>query len=132
MSEVEIDGEKTVELEISDPGRAAIERHYMRQGKALEDMRLSLANLAQEGLYVYQLQLRWPTKGKPNHMLILKALQADGPVIAFHGDYGWVSALLGVAQRLRAGDLDWHQDDYPPEDWMERLTLMHTETHYLD
>ena len=110
----------------------ALARHYQRQGRALDNMRLSIANLAQTQVFVYSIQIKWPKPGKAQHTLMCKALLPEGPKITFHNDYGWEATLLGFAGRLRGGQVEWFDDGFPPENWMEDVAFYHKNQHYLD
>lgn len=112
-----------------DPGNAAVNRYYRDLGKRLENLRLSLQRRRQDGIYIYNIQLRWPNPKNQQYLAILKAVTDEGPVVAFNSDGAWFSALLGIESRLRAGKLDWLKDDYPPDNWVEVAAFLHKTTY---
>ncbi len=132
MTEQQLDLPFAEEPEEAPLELSALARHYQRQGRGLDDMRLSIANLAQKQVFIYSLQIRWPTTQKPGHTLMVKAILEDGPKITFHNDFGWLTTLLGFGARMRAGQVDWYEDNFPPEDWVERLAHFHKNQYYSD
>lgn len=130
--------EKILDLPFPEPPaeepleETALRRHYTRQGRLFDSMRLSIANLAQEGVFVYSIQIRWPTEKKAGFTLICKALTADGPKITFHNDYQWAAVMLGFAGRLRGGAVEWHEDNFPPDGWEDQMAFYHKRQIYID
>lgn len=110
-----------------DPGMAAYHRYLRDQGMRAEQLREFIANARERELFVYSIQVRYPSKEYPSFSAVVKALTPEGPVIAFHNGYQLLEALLGIGQRIRAGNLEWRNDDYPPDDWAERLAYMHAQ-----
>jgi len=129
MTTEEKQPELSVEWFDEDPGAAAINRYYRDLGKRLENLRLSLQRRRNDGVFVYNIQIRWPNVKNPQYLSIIKAVTDDGPVVAFNSDGAWFSALLGIESRLRAGKLDWLKDNYPPDNWSEIAAFLHKTTY---
>ena len=119
-------------LEVTDPGKAAVTRYYRGMGERLEAMRLAVVNLRQRGIFIYRIDIKFPSKKYPNCVVMAKALEVDGPIIAFNSDSMWVGALLGLGTRIRSGSVEWIQDQYPPDNWVEVLAELHKNTYYLE
>lgn len=62
---------------------------------------------------VVGLSIRPPTVDKPDFLVVLRGLDAEGaPVVAFHGADDLVGALGGAGERLRNGTLRWRPDEF--------------------
>lgn len=105
-------------------GKAAVVRYYAEIGRRLEYLQTGIVNARAYGLFVYQLQIRWPKKVGDEHLCIAKMLSVDGSHIAFTSGENLISALGSTGSRLRSGSLEWLQDEYPPEDAVTRLAWM--------
>jgi len=106
-------------------GKAAVVRYYADMGRRLEYLQSGILNSRAVGEYIYQAQVRYPTKRNDSHLVILKRLTPDSPQIAFSGGSGLIDALATTGARMRSGSLEWMQDDFPPDEWEERLAWMH-------
>lgn len=104
---------------------SALKRFYEQSGKDMESLRLSLSNYKDAGQYVYKVELRAPSAKSVEWLCIVKMMSEEGVFIAFNSGGSFYAALIGLASRLRAGKLEWHDDSYPPEDHAERLAYLH-------
>lgn len=100
---------------------SALARHYEGVGQSVEALRLGLKNLKDREVYVYKLELRSPNAKSVEWLLLSKAYTPEGPRIAFTSGGSMYSALDNFGRRLRGGVVDWVDDNYPPDDWVERL-----------
>jgi len=115
----------------SDPGAAAVRRYFFGLGQDVNGMQQLIADEAQVGRFVYNMQVRWPGKENPGFLCILKAYEDEGPVIAFHNTHQFLDAVTGFTHRKRAGQLEWRQDDYPKDGWVDELAHRHSQQRYL-
>lgn len=106
--------------------KAAVRRHFMGLGKAVEEFRAGVVSLASRQRYVYDIGMRWPSAERANYMCIIKALSPEGPQISFVSGGDWMNTWLEAGRLMRAGALTWHQDTYPPDGWEERLGWFHS------
>lgn len=111
--------------------QAAISRHLETMGRELEALRLGLDNLKGRGLYVYKLELRAPNTKSTEWLLLVKALDDEGAKISFTSGGSMFATLGNFSRRIRGGAVDWHEDSYPPDDWVERLAYSHKNATWL-
>lgn len=109
----------------------AVRRHLERRGGEIELLTLLLNNLRDKQEFVYKVELRAPNKKSSDWLCLIKMVSPDGNHIAFSSGGSMISALTGVARRLRGGSLNWNHDDYPPDDIDERLAYFHKNVKWL-
>ena len=124
MQQNELGLEKTEDT--NTPGRAAYLRHLQDTGLQANELREFIANARERELFIYSIQVRWPSPKFDSFSVIVKALHPEGPLVGFNNGYQLLGALFGVGQRLRAGNMEWKPDEWPQEDWVERLAFMHS------
>ncbi len=112
-------------------GQAAVRRHFQNMGMAFEGLLSMMAAEAQAGRFIYSMQVRWPAKDNPGFLTIVKAYVDGGPEIAFHNSAQLVGAVTGIHERRLAGQLEWRQDDWPRDEWVEELAFRHKQQIYL-
>lgn len=110
-----------------DVGVAAVRRFYTTLGKGFEQLRETISAARGRGVYVYAINLKWPKSGSPGFFLLIKAYTEEGPRVAYHSDYQLLGALISLGERFRAGDVEWVNDEYPPEGWADEMAFMHTQ-----
>jgi len=116
----------------SEIGSAAVGRYYQDIGVRLESLRLSLTNLTNNGMFVHALNVRWPKKAGDAHLIVVKVLHEEGPLIGFSSSYNFQEALFTLGGRLRSGSMAWQIDTYPPEGWEQELAWMRRNTYNLE
>jgi len=99
------------------PTQAAAERLLLELGAGLESAQQYLGWRADRDLFPYQVTIKRPLSEYQDYLVIVKALTAVEPVIAFHGGYGYAQALIGMGKRGANGQLNWKKDDQPPRNY---------------
>lgn len=132
MSDTQTNVEEVEELSEKEVSNAAVTRFFYGLGERLERLRIGVRAYRRHGYYIYKLEARIPTQRRHTYLILVKALTEEGPVIAFHASDDWVEGLLALGGVIRAGRLEWHKDEYPPEDWREMMAFMHKNTYYID
>jgi len=107
-----------------EPSNAALLRHYSELGERWEQAREMFALAGDRGNFVHSLNLRWPNKPTQDVLLIVKMLSDQGPVVAFHSGPTWTHLIPTFGDRLRAGAVNFIEDEYPPDDWKDKLTIL--------
>jgi len=118
------DGEEQQGYESSQPSVAAAQRLFQELGEGVEAVRDFMGWKANRQLYPYQITIKRPLVAHQDYMVIVKALDVDQPVIAFHGGYGYIEALISMGRRGRNGQLVFRQDDMAPknlEKWQQEV-----------
>ena len=98
-----------------DAGNAAskaYERILARVGATLAVAENRLDNAFDSGLWIQSVTFRMPTQDKPDYLAIVKGVQDDARVIAFHGTPTLIEAVDGVFQRLYNGSLKFKEDHW--------------------
>lgn len=114
-------------------GEARILRFWQDIGKSYDQSRETLTNLKNQGIFVYNLNIKWPRPANPDFLLICKAVtEDDGSVIAFHNSSQWGTLIPGFASRLMAGAIEWRPDEYPPDNWQELIAFHHERSTYIE
>lgn len=115
---------------VPEPGATAVARYYQDIGRRVDVGRTVMQARREDGLFIYNLQAKWPKPGKHDTLVMVKAFHHElGPVIAFSNGSGWMGALLSFTGRLQAGQVDWITDEYPPDDWAEWMAFLHQNTY---
>jgi len=131
MGELNQDQETEAGLEFT-AGRAALLRHYVSQGEAIENLRFATVWQPNRVVWMYNMFIRFPRKDTEDHLVIVKGVSEEGPVIAFHGGSGLVAALLSFGDRYRRGKLNWRPDEEPPQSYVEYEVHIRGRVAYLD
>ena len=121
MGEIQLEMPGLGDLEPSD---AALKRHWMELGQEHEEARHIYSLLGDRGRYVHTIQLRWPTAKNKDVLLIVKSFTEDGCFVAFHAGPLWINLINSFAARVRAGAVEWVKDEYPPDNWVEKLAIL--------
>ena len=111
-------------FELVEPPAAAVNRHYHQLGETWEQAREIFALAGDRGYYVHNLNIRWPSKANKDVLLIVKVLHEEGPMVAFHSGYVWTHLIPTFADRMRAGTVNWLQDEFPPDKWADKLYVL--------
>lgn len=116
----------------NEPGAAAVGRYYSDQGKRLEALRLSVANLTKHGIFAHAINIRFPVKAGDSHLVVVKALHENGPLISFASGYNLSDALFALGGRLRSGGIEWKLDSFPHDDWEKHLAYASNNRHLIE
>lgn len=108
-----------------EPTAAALTRSYQETGEQWESAREIFALLGDRGMYVYNLNLRWPKHQSKDVLLIVKVFTEEGSFVAFHAGYVWPHLIPTFAARVRAGSINWILDEFPPDNWHDWYTVLH-------
>lgn len=95
--------------------QAAAQRIFQDLGEGVEAVRAFLGWQQGRELYPYQVTVKRPIAAHQDYLVMVKALEADQPVVAFHGGYGYIEALIGMGRRGRNGQLAFRVDEMPPK-----------------
>jgi len=104
-------------FETEDVSKAAASRLLVELGSGIEGAQQWLGWRAGRDLYPYQVTIKRPLLVNQDYLVIVKALTADGPVIAFHGGYGYIQALIGMGKRGANGQLEFREDEMKPKNY---------------
>lgn len=102
-----------------EPSGAAVARHYSEIGEQWESARETIALLGDSGVFVFNIQIRWPKLASKDVLLIVKVFTEEGSFVAFHGGPTWSHLITGFTARLRAGTINWIEDEFPPDEWAD-------------
>jgi len=101
----------------AEPTKAAATRLLQELGIGVESVQQYLGWRSDRDLYPYQVTIKRPLTANQDYLVIVKALTASGPVIAFHGGYGYIQALIGMGKRGTNGQLLYKEDEMKPKNY---------------
>ncbi len=107
-----------------DIGKAAVARYYRGLGREVDQFRMMVGSLGQGGRLVNGINVRGPRTGSPGHLLVVKTLSEEGPSVSFTGGNGWIETILAFGARLRAGQVEWKEDQFATEGWEEQFEYL--------
>lgn len=107
-----------------EPSGAAVARHFQEVGEQWDMTRQVMLLAGDRGYYVHNIQVRWPADPKKDVLLIVKMYMVDGPFVAFHSGTTWTHLIPGFAARMRTGSVNWLKDEYPPDNWTDKLKVI--------
>lgn len=93
--------------------QTVVERHLVERGMVWEGLEHYARWDHERGLYLYQLDVRRCAAQEGETLIVVKAIQDDEPMIAFHSDTGLVGTLYSLARRARSGKLTYRPDERP-------------------
>ncbi len=105
-------------------------RIMVEWGLEVEALKETLRHVPGRMPFVYNLQLRAPVKDTHGYLMLIKAVGESGPVVAFHSDRTLVDCLLTYAPRVRAGKIEWREDEFPPSNFDEIAEYILDEVEY--
>ncbi len=115
----EIDGTELVPDEPDYPLQASARelRFLEGLGADVEALGESLRWIPGREPLVYNIQLRAGVREQQDVLMLVKAVGEGGALVAFHSGRTMIDALLSWPGRLRAGKVNWKQDEYTPTNY---------------
>lgn len=92
---------------------AAARKRYAKTGAAVARLSYMAQAAGPSGWELKGFSIRCPTEDKPDFLVTVRALDAEGaPQVAFHGAAELDDCLVGLLNRLDNGSLNWRPDQF--------------------
>lgn len=118
-----LEGQLPLPLGNGDKPSTALLKWEQETGAALITLAEMLRSPTEVRPFVYDLRFELMSLQASVGKVVLKGFGAEGGLVAFHDATGLVDGIRGLTGRLKAGKLNWYEDQYAGARYAERQAL---------
>lgn len=88
------------------------QRMLLKSGQSLHNLAYGTEHMFDQGVRIRRITFKCGGDPRGSWLVIITVVTAEGPLVAFHNGEGLLSAVEGLAARIRNGSLKWKEDEY--------------------